>query len=56
MYYIIKAITFAIICLAYATGTREAAAAFCCECEMRYGYKMVIIAKFLGTVFYVAMQ
>ena len=50
MYYIMKAIAFVIICFAYATGVREAVAAYCYECEMRYDYKMVTIAKLLGII------
>ena len=56
MYYIMKAIAFAIICFAYATGVPEAVAVFCYECEMCYDYKMVTIAKILGIIINVATQ
>ena len=50
MYYIMKAIAFAIIFFAYATSVPEAVASFCYECEMCYDYKMVTIAKLLGII------
>ena len=56
MYYIMKAIAFAIICFAYATGVPEAVASFCYECEMCYGYKMFITAMLLGIIIKVATQ
>ena len=56
MYYIMKAIAFAIICFAYATGVRAAVAAYCYECEIRYDYKMVMIAKLFGIIIIVATQ
>ncbi len=56
MYYVKKTFAFAIICFAYATGVREAVTAYCYECEMRYDYRMVIIAKLFGIIISVAMQ
>ena len=56
MYYVMKTFAFAIICFAYATGVPEAVAGYCYECEMCYGYKIVITALLLGIIINVATQ
>ncbi|WP_297961141.1 hypothetical protein [uncultured Ruminococcus sp.] len=51
-----KAIAFAIICFAYATGTHEAVDFFCKKCKMLYGERIVVSAQLLGIIINVIMQ
>lgn len=50
-----KSLAFAIICFAYATGTYEAVEAFCQECRIKYGRKMVIFAQVIGSAISVVL-
>lgn len=51
-----KAIAFAIICFAYATGTHEAIDIFCQECKIYFGHKLVVSAQLLGIAISIALQ
>lgn len=56
MYYIVKAVAFVIICLAYATGTHEAVGIFCQECKIFFGHKLVVSAQLFGIAISLALQ
>ena len=56
MYFSMKAIAFAIICFAYATGTSEAVNALCNECRILYGKRIVALVQLLGIVIYILRQ